>query len=808
MRSSVSVKALCAALAVTTAAGAAAAQDDGGVDAGPPAQPGAPSAAAVDLGLAPQGRVINQIRVDGTLRVEPGTVLSYLSVRPGDVYDPAAVNMSLQTLFATGLFSFVDIQLDDSNVLVVTVVESPIINRVIFEGNNAMDTDDLQDEIEVAPRTVFSEGRVQADAQRILELYRRSGRFAATVTPKIVELEQNRVDLIFEISEGQVTGVRRVNFIGNEAYSDGRLRREIATEESRFWRFFSNNTNYDPDRLDYDRELLREFYQDHGYAEFSVTSAVAELTPDQRGFYVTFTVEEGERFTYGDISVETEFDALDPDFLEAIIPLRTGDDFVGSQVNDTVDLLTFAAGTAGYAFVDVAPSLDTNSEDTTVDITFRLSEGPRVYVERIDILGNTQTLDRVIRREMQVVEGDAFNRVLLDRSRNRIRALGFFEDVTIEEVEGTRPDTALVQVSVTEQSTGELSFGAGYSSVDAFLIDLSVTQRNLRGRGQYLRASVSTSSRRDTIDIRFREPRFLDRNLSAGFDLFRVETDFVQEAGFETISTGAGLTAAFPISDSTSLGLRYTVRQDDVNAFVGASPQVLASAGGFLTSLVGYTFNWDRRNDPIAPTGGFEMSFLQNFAGVGGDVQYIKTELTGAAYKGIIDDVVASVTLDSGYIFGWGGDDVRLQDRYFKGGYSFRGFDTAGLGPRVVRETVLPDGSVDVTSLDSLGGQFYAIGAVELTFPLGLPEQYGIRGGLFTEFGTVGVLDDSATQLSPIAQAAGLAVREDLGLRASAGVTVFWDSPFGPVRFDFSKVLQKEEYDRTESFRFSQSTRF
>lgn len=806
MRLTVLVKALCAALLVS--AGAAMAQDEAPGPA--PAPQAAPSTTSDILNLgADAGRIIQVIQVEGVVRVEPNTVISYLSVRPGDIYDPAEINMSIETLFATGLFSDVSIDLDDQNVLTVRVEENPIINRVIFEGNNAMDTEDLEEEVEAEPRTVFTEGRVQADAQRIIELYRRGGRFAATVTPTIVELDQNRVDLIFEISEGQVTGVRRVNFIGNEAFSDGRLRRVVATEESRFWRFFSSNTNYDPDRLDYDRELLREFYADNGYAEFRVVSAVAELTPDQRGFYVTFTIEEGEQFTYGDITVETELEALDADFLRAVVPLQTGQEFVGSEVESSVDIMTFLAGTAGYAFVNIEPQLQTNPEDNTVDINFHVSEGPRVYVERIDILGNTQTLDRVIRSRMEIVEGDAFNRVLLDRSRNNIRALDFFEDtVEVEEIEGSSADTAIVQVRVQEKSTGELSFGAGYSSVESFLLDISVTQRNLRGRGQYLRLGVSTSSFRTTIDLRFQEPRFLDRNLSAAFDAFHIETDFGQEAGFQSTTTGVGVRFGFPISNSTSLGIGYTLRNDGVDPYLSASPQIRAASGDFVTSMIDYTFRWDRRNDPISPTGGWDMSFSQSFAGLGGDVQYVKNDFTGAVYQGIVENVVASFRLDAGYITGWGGDDVRLQDRYFKGGFTFRGFETAGIGPRVVRAVQDQNGVPVYTSLDSLGGKAFAVGALEVTFPLFLPEQYGIRGGVFTEFGTLGELDDSAKVIDAASAAAGLLVVDNLALRASAGVSVFWDSPFGPVRFDFSRVLMKEPYDRTEVFRFSQTTRF
>jgi len=754
---------------------------------------------------APAQQRINAIQVQGNQRVEPNTVISYLAVQPGDLYDPARIDLSLKTLFATGLFADVAIGFDQG-VLTVDVIENPIVNQVIFEGNDAIDTDELQDEVQIEPRAVFTRARVQADVQRIIEVYRRSGRFAATVTPKIVQKPQNRVDLIFEISEGPVTGVRRINFIANEEFSDQRLRRVLVTKESRFWRFFSSNDNYDPDRLEYDRELLRQFYADRGYADFRVVSAVAELTPDQEGFYITFTIDEGVRYDFGQIDVETELDELDADQLRAFVGIEEGERFNGSEIEDAVDSLTFAAGTAGYAFVDIRPRLSRDPENQTVDVTFEVSEGPRVYIERIEIVGNSRTLDRVIRREMQLVEGDAFNRVLLDRSRNRIRALGFFEEVEIEETPGTLPDRTVVQVAVTEQPTGELSFGAGFSSVDAFLFDLQISERNLRGRGQFLRFRISASARRQTIDIRFTEPRFLGRNLAAGFDIFSIRTDFSDEAGFESQSTGAALRVGFPISRDASLGLRYIVRQDDVNAFLGASQSVLRSEGSNLTSLFGYNLRWDKRNDPIRPTRGFDIELNQDFAGIGGDVQYLRTEVRGTAYRGIWRQIVASLTAEAGYITGWGGDTVRINDRFFKGGNSFRGFEVAGIGPRIVQRVENEDGSTTLQGGQSLGGKVYAIGSAELRFPLGLPEQYGVEGGLFSEFGVLGILDEEDLDLTGVSD--DFFIDDSLGFRASVGVSVFWRSPFGPVRFDFSEVLAQEEFDRTESFRFSTTTQF
>ncbi|WP_323761307.1 outer membrane protein assembly factor BamA [Maricaulis sp.] len=765
-----------------------------------------PATAQTEVQQPAAAPLVRQILVEGNQRVEADTVLSYLLLQPGQPFDTRLVNLSIQTLFATGLFS--DVQMEDrGEIVIVRVQENPIINRVILEGNSAIDDEKITDEIQAQPRAIFTRSRVQSDVQRIIEVYRRSGRFAATVTPKIVEQPQNRVDLIFEISEGPVTGVRRINFIGNESYSDRRLRRELVTRESRWWRFFSSNDNYDPDRLEYDRELLRQFYSNQGYANFRVLSAVAELTPDQRDFYITVTIDEGEIYNFGNVTVSTEIPDLNPEFLQAILPVQEGDLFQGQLIEDSIDALTFSAGAAGYAFVNIRPLTTRNREDRTVDVEFVIDEGPRVYIERIDISGNTRTLDQVIRRELDIVEGDAFNQVLIDRSRNNIRRLGFFEDVEVEETPGSAPDRARVNVAVTEQPTGELAFGAGFSSTDSFLIDLSISERNLRGRGQFLRFRISASSNRESLDIRFTEPRFLDRNLAAGFDLFRVNSDFLSEASFQTESTGASLRLGFPVTASTNLQLGYTYRTDNVLVFSSASSALINQAGSRVTSVLTYTLNWSRLNDPVEPSNGYRLQFTQGFAGIGGDVRYVRSEFNGAIYRpffpGLLgNEVVASFTMNGGFVLPWGGDSVRINDRFFKGGNSFRGFEVAGIGPRAVSRD---PNTGELIRGDALGGRLYAVGALEVSFPLGLPEQYGVRGSLFTEFGTLGMLD-SADQVDEGTQS--VFTVDDLALRASAGLSIFWDSPFGPVRFDFAQAFLREDYDRAEFFRFSTRTGF
>jgi outer membrane protein insertion porin family len=774
----------------------------------------------------PSGVAIRRIVVEGNQRIEPSTITSYLLVRPGDTFDAERIDLSLKTLFATGLFADVQIEQREAD-LVVSVIENPIINRVIFEGVSSLKEDDLQEEVQAKPRSVFTPARAQADVQRIIELYRRSGRFAASITPQVRELDQNRVDLIFEVDEGPVTGVRDVNFIGNQEFSDRTLRDAIVTTESHWWNFFTKNDNYDPDRLEYDREQLRQYYNNRGYADFRVVSAVAELTPDQRDFFITFTVDEGVRYEFGDISVQTELDRLPEELLLAAVPIRSGAVFKGDLIEDSVDAMTYIAGTVGYANVDITPVIERDLATRRVNIRFEVNEGPRVFIERIDIVGNNRTLDRVIRREMRVNEGDAFNRVLLDRSKNRVRGLGFFSDVTVEETPGSLPDRSVVTVTVEEESTGELAFAAGFSSTENFLFDVSVTERNLRGRGQFLRLRASSSSQRQQVDLRFTEPRFMGRDMAAGVDLYSLRTDFLSQSSFENQSTGIGLRTSFPVSERTSLGLTYSLILDkteiadgfvdhDNNALTPvvdqcdpvntSRPLLCAQEGSFVTSLFGYTFNWDHRNDPVRATRGFDMSISQDIAGLGGEVNYFRTEFDGGVYYGILPGLRASFRTSAGYIFGWGGDDVRINDRFFKGGASFRGFDVAGIGPRqLLRDDAT--GAV-VQKGDSIGGNVYAISTLQLDFPLGLPESYGLGAALFAEFGTLGIVDAASRQTVDISGANFLDVDDSASLRASAGLTVFWDSPFGPVQFDFSQPLAYEEYDRREAFRFSTRTRF
>lgn len=775
-----------------------------------PAAPAPGPAAADTPPVAPAGPAVtvSRIEIQGVERIERSTIMAYLPIIVGDTVDAARLDLAIRTLFQTDLFS--DVRIDvEGDALIVRVVENPIINQVVFEGNRALKEDKLREEVTVRPRGVFTRAKVEQDVQRIVELYRRSGKISATVTPKIVQLPQKRVDLVFEISEGPGTGILRINILGNQAYSDGDLRDVIVTRQSSFYRFFESNDNYDPDRIEYDREQLRKFYRNRGYYDFRVVSAVAELAPDKNGFVVTYTIDEGPQYRFGEVKVETQLRRLDPRLLQRLLPIRSGELYSDEKIDKATDALTFSAGASGFAFVDIRPRYESKLETKTVDLIFDVREGPRVYIERIDVVGNNRTLDHVVRRELTLSEGDAYNRVLVERSRTQVRGLGFFKDVEITETPGSAPDKVVLQVKVTEQPTGEFTFSVGYSSVDQIIGDIGVSERNFRGRGQIVDFRVSAGSLRQQVDFSFTEPRFLGRNLAAGLDLYTYKYDFSEQASFSSGSTGALVRFGFPLNARTRFNPRYTIHSDEVEVddflcipdpITGAtlvSRSVCNQRGTSLTSAVGYSIRWDRRNDYLNPTGGFFIDVSQDFAGVGGDVQYIRTQSTSGYYRQIRPKWVVSATQTSGFINGWGGDDIRINDRFFKGGNSFRGFDIAGLGPRDIT------GGGEGTAL---GGNLFAIGSVELTFPTPIPEQYGVKMAVFTDVGTLGLLDDAAKRAAD--GTIDPNIKDELALRASVGVSIFWRSPLGPLRFDLSQVLAKEDYDNTQAFRFSTSTRF
>jgi outer membrane protein insertion porin family len=742
--------------------------------------------------------VVAAIEVEGNQRIEADTVRAYMTIAIGDPISNDAVNRSLKALYATGLFADVTMRRAGQSI-VVNVVENPIINLLAFEGNKRLKDDELETVIQLRPRTVFTQSRVQADVQRLVQRYRRSGRFAASVEPKVIQRGQNRVDLIFEVSEGSLTEIRKIDFIGNLAFSDGQLRSEIATKEARWYRFLSSDDKYDPDRLTFDRELLRRHYMSKGFADFRVVTAVAELSRDRKDFFVTFTLDEGELYKFGKVDVETGLEDLDSTRLKSFLKTAPSDIYNSNLVEESIQDLTFEVGRLGYAFVDIRPAAARNREKRTIDITYQISEGPRVYIDRIDIVNNVRTLDKVVRREFQLAEGDAFNTAKLRQSRRNIRALGYFEKVDIKDDRGLLDDKTLggagaspaddrtvITVDVKEKSTGELSFGAGFSTQEKIVGDISLSERNLLGRGQILRLGLNLSSSRQRVDLSFTEPYFLERDLAAGFDLFNTQRDFQSQSSYDEGSTGTVLRAAFPIAKNLRQSVRYTFRQDTVeNVGADASRFIKSQEGVRLTSSVGYNLTYDLRDDVLLPTEGYVARFGQELAGLGGSVRYLRTNASVSWYHPFSESLVGNLSYDFGNIFGLG-ENVRLSDRYFLGGSSFRGFKVAGVGPR------------DTSTSDALGGTLYYVGRGSVRFPLGPFDEFGVSGDVFTEFGTLARpdLDDTSS------------VNDTGATRLSMGVGILWRSPMGPIRMDFTEAIVKESFDETEFFRFSFGTRF
>lgn len=737
--------------------------------------------------LAQESGRVRQIVVQGNQRVEVETVKSYMTIAEGDPYTSERVDRSLKALFNTGLFADVAI-LHEGDVLVVRVVENPIINRIAFEGNKRIKDEDLERESQLRPRVVYTRTKVQNDVKRVLDLYRRQGRFAATVEPKVIQLEQNRVDLVFEINEGEPTYIKRINFVGNRQYDDSRLREVLLTKEERWYRFFSSDDTYDPDRLTYDRELLRRYYLKHGFADFRVVSGVAELTPDRSGFFVTFTVEEGERYTFGGADIKAELRDLDPAELQPLLTSQPGEWYNADEVEEIVQNLTDALGTKGYAFVDVKPVVNRNRETKTIDISYEVKEGPRVYVERIDIVGNVRTLDEVIRREFRLVEGDAFNTAKLRRSRQRIRDLNFFEKVEVNNVPSeTAPDRTVIKVDVEEKSTGELSFGIGYSTIAGALVETSLRERNLLGKGQDVRVTGSIGERRNQLDFSFTEPYFQNRNLAAGFDLFAITRNLQDESNYDANTAGGALRAGYYISENLRQDVKYTFRRDQVeNVTSTASRFIQEQAGTSTVSSIQQTLLWDYRDSRIEPTEGYYFRVNNEFAGLGGSQRFLRNNVGAGQYFPLAEQVTLSLSGSAGHILGLG-EKIRITDRYFLGGETLRGFASAGVSPRATG------------SDDALGGLWQYYGTAQVKFPLGLPDEMGFSGQVFTDFGAIGNTENYENMTG---------IEQSSSIRVSVGAGVTWKSPMGPVAIDFGVPIKKEGFDEKELFRFNFGTRF
>jgi outer membrane protein insertion porin family len=860
----------------------------------PAAQPTAAPASAP--APAARSNTIRTITVVGAERLEPTTILSYIRLRVGQEYTSAAADEALKDLGATELFANFSIRNDAGNV-VITVTENPVINRIVLEGNERLKADKILPEIKLSPRQIFTRSKVRADVARIIELYKRQGRFAAQVEPKMVQLPQNRVDIVFEITEGPKSKVRQINILGNEKFSDGELRGEMVTKQARLTSFFSSNTSYDPDRLAFDQQKLRQFYLTEGYADFRVVSAVAELTPDQKDFIITYVVEEGERYTFGDVKVDSQLRDFDSDVMSTQLPMKAGDFYNAKIVEDTVEQLTELAGRYGYAFADVQPRFNRDPDNLKMNITFVLREAPRVYVERVDINGNTLTQDKVIRREFRLAEGDAFNSLGVQRTTARINSLAYFqENFEVTQTEGSAPDRIILEANIEERPTGELQFSAGFSSIEQFILAGSIRQRNFRGRGQTIGLSVNYSQFSRSAQVSFSDPYIFDRNISGGIDIYRRDFNSFNFTGnnrnttFEQATTGFSMRAGVPLTEYMSLVGSYTLNYEDVsldenlffsdidgNGTLECDPlragRFLCDAiGTRLSSIVGLSLNYNSLNSRVRPTRGKTISLSGEFAGLGGDVRYVRFRGRGQQFWNVGNSgFIFSILAEGGTIIplqerpGAGVDDVLLTDRFFLGEPQFRGFAIRGVGPRILTQTSQLDGTgrpildangnitffTDRNQVrdDAIGGRNYYLGRAELEIPLGTgARELGLRPSIWADVGALWGVEQPILTVNPtgipITNAAGeplfqipntnttttsptqadgsLNIRliqpnsniRELFLgnspspRITAGIGVNWNSPFGPFRIDFAQTIRKVEGDDERRFTFNVGTQF
>ncbi len=736
----------------------------------------------------------------GNQRIEAETVKHYLTLKAGQRYDAVKVDESIKALFATGLFRDVHIKLEKS-ALVVVVAEAQLIRNVAFEGAKEVSSDTLAKEAQLKASGLYTPGRAQADMQRILEVYRRQGYYGAQVEAKIIELDHNRVDLVYEIREGAVTKVAGINFMGNASFSDAELRGAITTTESGLLDFLKPTSIYDPDRLNLDRELLRRFYLRNGFADMRVVSAGADADQEKKGFFLTFVIEEGPRYTFGSIDVELKLRSLNAEALRKRLLGNPGDIYNAELVEKSVEALTAAAAGQGEPFGQIRPRMDRDPRTRTISVVYTVERGQREYIERIDFTGNLTTRDEVIRREFRIAEGDAYNKVMVEQAKHRLMKTGFFKDVKITKEKGSAPDRTVLNVAVEEQQTGELSFAAGYSTSAGIIGDVTYTERNLMGTGQYLQVKLEGAlSGAEGLTVNWTEPRFLDHNLSFGVDAFIKNSDYTQAsgytvAGYEDFRVGGALRFGVPVTDEFSVGFNYTLMLDDVyNLDPNASLAVKQIAGKAVISSIGYNLIYDTRDNKKKPTRGFYFKETQDFAGAGGDVNYIRSTAEMRAYYPVTQEITLAARTTGGTIMGWGGQSVRVVDAFYKGGETIPGFQPAGLGPR------------DALTGDALGATTFYSATTELRFPLPfLPQDLGLSGAVYTAAGSAFGTDAQKFASAYAAQHGTtntLVISDSSALRSSVGASIIWDSPVGPLRADYSYVLSKAAADKTQAFGF------
>jgi outer membrane protein insertion porin family len=801
--------------------------------------------APVPAAAQDQSGMIQGIRVTGNQRIEDGTILSYMLVQPGDPFSSDRIDKSLRTLYATGLFADVSIR-RQGNDLVVHVTENPLVNRITFEGNHNVKEDDLRKELQMKPRAVFSVRQAEADRKRLLDVYAGKGRFAASVTPLLVRLPQNRVNVVFKIVEGPKTLISRIVFVGNHAFSESKLRSVIDSREERWWRFLSSSDEFNPSRVDFDRELLRRFYLAHGYADFDVTNLASELSPDRKEFFVTFQIHEGERYRIGKVTVKSTVPHLDADRYAPLVNLQTGSFYNGDKVEKFTNILETRIRKDNFVFVRIDPRIRRDAAHHTVDLQFDIEQGPRVYVERIDINGNSVTRDNVIRREFRFAEGDPLDPTLTRITKVRLNDLGYFTDVKITPQPGSAADKSIVDVDLVEKATGELSLGGGYSTTSGILGQAGLRQHNLIGTGIDAGINGTIAQRESQIDLSASDPYFLDRNLVAGADIFFLNNNNQYVSDYEETRYGLSLRLGYGFNDHVSQAWTYSLIDRDVNNIEDtASVFVQDEAGWSLLSSIGQTLTFDWRDSRAATTSGFVLRAGTDFAGLGGNENYVRGKIDGTYWIPLEyftgdPEYNISLTGGAGHLFNLQSEQ-RIIDRFFLGGDNLRGFLDQGVGPHSVAYTQCagtapPDiatygplkGQCTTPGFfrgsDSLGGDTIITGSAELHFPLPVPADFGLSGRAFVDSGTLyglnvppNALEDCLFTLPKNSKGQTVdshgnvitsCVYDSDAWRVSAGVGVSWKSPFGLIHLDLGIPLLKQPYDQTQIFRFGFGTRF
>lgn len=731
-----------------------------------------------------QDVTVSGVSIEGNERIENATILKLLGIGAGAALSEGDLNDAYQRLVNSGLFQSVEL-VPQGGTLVVKVTEYPTINRITFEGNRKLKDDDLATLIGSQARRIFSPAQAEEDAAKIVDAYASVGRMAARVEPKVIKRDGNRVDLVYEIREGRVTEVERLSFTGNRDFSDRRLRQVLETKQAGFLRSLIQRDTFVPERLDFDRQVLTDFYRSRGYIDVEVTGVSSEFTRERDGFLLTFNVREGEKWSFRNTDVVSEIEGVDAEPFAKTLRIRKGVTYSPSAIDTAIARMEEIALQQGLNFVRVEPRITRNPRDLSLDVTFALVRGPRVFVERIDIEGNATTLDRVVRRQFNTVEGDPFNPREIRQAAERIRALGFFANADVQTSPGSSSEQVVVDVNVEEQPTGSLAFGLSYAVAAGAGFNIAFSETNFLGRGQGLAVNLSTGT--DTKDsmISFVEPAFLGRDLKFKFSAW-YNTSENSFSLYSTEKIGVSPAIDFPISKNGRLELRYTFTQDRIYDYTGSSAYLTAEMGTAAASGLGYTLSFDTRASGFDPNAGVLLRFGQDFYGLGGDYSAVETNLLGQATTKVWNEEVTLRAEVEGGLISMIDGRSRVTDRYFANG-KIRGFEPNGIGPR---DPMDPTG-------DALGGNMFAVLRLESEFPIGLPEEYGIHGGVFADVGSVWSLDD-----------APLTVDDGMKLRATAGVSVFWDTPIGPLRFNFSRALRKESYDQEQNFDLTVSTKF